>query len=224
MVNDSIVKEMVHEGVLFGHKRSKTHPKMRPHIGGTKNEIELLNPESVEESISRAIAFLKEKKLAGGIFLLVGTKPSAKSQILEFAKEMHFPFVTNRWLGGTVTNFPMIQKRIMYYEDLKEKQAKGGFDKYTKKEQRKFAEQIQKMRGNFEGLTELKKTPEVVFFVDANAHETAIREARKAGVPTVGILDTNDDPTLIDYPIFANDHSVKSVEWVMGRIKEALKH
>lgn len=222
MVEDHIVKEMVHEGVLFGHKRSKTHPKMRPHIGGTKNEIELLNPESVEESLSRAIEFLKGKKTAGGVFLLVGTKPSAKGQIQEFASAFSFPCVTNRWLGGTITNFPMIQKRIVYYEDLKAKQATGGFDKYTKKEQRKFIEEAQKMRQNFEGITPLKKVPDVLFFVDANASETAIREARRAGVPSVGILDTNDDPTLVDYPIFANDHSVKSVEWVMKHIKEGI--
>ncbi len=223
MIDESTVKEMVREGVLFGHKRSKTHPKMKTHVGGTKNEIELLNPESVFESLTRAVEFLKEKKAAGGIFLLVGTRPAAKSEIKAFAEELKFPYVISRWLGGTITNFPIIRKRVVYYEELEEKEKKGGFEKYTKKEQRKFAEEIQKMSGNFEGLRPLLKTPDILFFVDANAHNTAIREARKAGVPTVGIIDTNDDPSEVDYPIFANDHSAKSVAWIIGRIRESLK-
>lgn len=223
MIDENLVKEMVQEGVLFGHKRSKTHPKMKPHIGGTKNELELLNPESVSSSLEKALEFIKEKKVAGALFLFTGTKPAAKGLIMELAKEFKSPYVVTRWLGGTITNFSVIRKRITYYEELKEKQASGGFEKYTKNEQRKFIEQIAKMREHFEGLRPLTKTPDVFFFVDANVSETAIREARKAGVPTVGIIDTNDDPTGIDYPIFANDHSVKSVAWVLERIKRALK-
>ncbi len=223
MLDENIVKEMVQEGVLFGHKRSKTHPKMKPHIGGTKNELELLNPDSVDASLSKAAELMKEKKAAGALFLFTGTRPAAKRLIQEFAEELKAPYVVTRWLGGTITNFSVIQKRIAYYEELKEKQAKGGFEKYTKNEQRKFTEQIAKMREHFEGLRSLTKVPDVLFFVDASSSETAIREARKAKVATVGILDTNDDPTLIDYPIFANDHGVKSVAWVLNRIREALK-
>jgi small subunit ribosomal protein S2 len=106
---------------------------------------------------------------------------------------------------------------------LQSKKEKGELVKYTKKEQRNFADEIEKMRENFDGLKLLIRKPDILFFVDANANETAIREARKAGVPTVGIIDTNDNPTLIDYPIFANDHSAKSVQWVINFIKEELK-
>lgn len=222
-MNETIIKEMVREGVVFGHKRSKTHPKMRPFISGTKNEIELINPESSYDSLTRATAFLKEKKAQGGLFLLVGTRPAAKKTIVEFAAAFQFPYVISRWLGGTITNFNVIRKRIAYYEELQEKKAKGDFEKYTKKEQRGFTDQIQKMRENFDGLRPLTRKPDILFFIDANAHETAIREARKAGVPTVGILDTNDNPAVVDYPIIANDHSAKSVQWIVNFIVEELK-
>lgn len=223
MDHESFVKEIVREGIIFGHKRSKTHPKMKPYISGTKNEIELLNPESCIETLEKAAKFLKEKKAAGAVFLLVGTKPAAKSAIQEFAAAFSFPYVTARWLGGTITNYGMIGKRIAYYEDLKDKQARGGFDKYTKKEQRGFVEQIGKMRENFEGLRPLKKVPDVLVFVDGNESEIAIREAKRMNIPVVGIIDTNDDPSGIDFPILANDHSVKSVTWVFQYLRDAIQ-
>jgi small subunit ribosomal protein S2 len=223
MANDTLIKEIVREGIVFGHKRSKTHPKMKPYIGGMKNEIELMNPEQCLESLEKAASFLKEKKAVGGMFLMVATRPAAKRAIEAFAAEFGFPHVTNRWLGGTLTNYAMIGKRISHYEDLKDKSAKGAFEKYTKKEQRGFMDEIEKMKQNFEGLRLLKKLPDVLFFIDANAHEPAIREAQRLKIPTVGIVDTNDDPTGITYPIFANDHSVKSVEWVLSQLSERIK-
>ena len=222
-MDENIVKEMVCEGVLFGHKHSKTNPKMRPHIGGIKNEIEILNPESVFNSLTKAEEFLKEKSIKGGVFLLLGTKPASKKAIKEFADEFGFPYVISRWLGGTLTNFDIIHKRVVYYEDLKEKEAKGELEKYTKREKQKFVEKIEKMSGNFEGLRLLKKVPDVLFFVDGEAHETAIREAKRMKIPIVGIIDTDDDPDEIDYPIFASDHSVKGVSWVINQLKEAIR-
>jgi small subunit ribosomal protein S2 len=221
--NENIIKEIVREGVIFGHKRSKTHPKMKPFIAGVKNEIELLNPEQSLETLQRATAFLKEKKAAGGVFMMVGTRPAAKRAIEAFAKEFGFPFVTERWLGGSLTNFAMIGKRIAHYEDLLDRSARGAFEKYTKKEQRGFADEIEKMRKNFEGLRPLKKLPDAVFFVDSNAHMTVVREAKRMNIPTIGIIDTNDSPLSADYPIFANDHSVKSIQWVLNYIRDAIK-
>lgn len=223
MNNESLIKDIVREGIVFGHKRRKTHPKMRPFIAGTKNEIELLNPENSLASIIRAGEFLKEKKAQGSTFFVVGTRPAAKRTVEVFAKEFGFPYVTARWLGGTLTNFSMIGKRIAYYEGLIEKNTSGAFEKYTKKEQRQFLKEIEKMKENFEGIRSLKKIPEVLLFVDENAHQIALHEARLLKIPTVGIIDTNDDPSLIDYPIFANDHSVKSIEWVFRYLSNAIK-
>jgi len=222
-LNEGIVRDMVQNGVILGHKKSKTHPKMRPYIGGTKNEIELLDPTATWESVDRAKTFLEETLKKGGIVLFAATNPGAKKLVREFAEALKSPYVVNRWLGGTLTNFSVIKGRIAYYEGLKEKRAKGELEKYTKKEQRMFAEEIGKMSQVFDGLSPLKKVPEALFVVDAAAHETAIREARKVKIPIVAILDTNDDPSKVDYPIFASDRTIKSIEWVLKNVGETLK-
>ncbi len=221
-INEEIVKEMVRNGIVLGHKKSKTHPKMKQFIGGNKNEMEILNPASSWESLQKADEFLKKILSGDGLLLLVGTKPAAKDLIKEFGESLGYPFVINRWLGGTLTNFSVIRARILHYEGLKEKNAKGAFAKYTKKEQLSFAKETAKMTGSFEGIVKLKKLPDAVFIVDGEAHMTTIREAKIMKIPVVAIIDTNDDPSLIDYPIFANDHSKKSVEWVLGKIRETV--
>lgn len=195
---------------------------MRPFILGNKNELELLNPLATWETMETAIEIMKEKLSAGGHMLLVGTKPAAKAIIKQFADESGYPFVISRWLGGTLTNFSVIKGRIVHYETLKEKNAKGAFAKYTKKEQLNFSKEISKMSETFEGLLKLKRLPEILFVVDGEASMTAIREARRLKIPIVAIIDTNDNPTLVDYPIIANDHSRKSIEWVVEKIKESI--
>lgn len=221
-LNEEIVRTMVQNGVVLGHKKSKTHPKMRPYVGGTKNEIELLSPEATWESLDRAKTFLEETARKGGVVLFAATNPGAKKLVREFAESLGFPYVVNRWLGGTLTNFPVIKGRIAHYQGLKEKKAKGELEKYTKKEQRMFAEEIGKMARVFDGLSPLTKLPEALFVVDAAAHETAVREARKLKLPIVAILDTNDDPSQVDYPIFASDRTVKSIQWVLENVAGSL--
>jgi len=222
MTQEELVKEMIRNGVVLGHKKSKTHPKMKPFISMNKNEIELLNPITSWETIEKAIGILKEKLSGDGFMLVVGTKPAAKATMKQFADDMGYPFVISRWLGGTLTNFSVIKGRIVHYETLKDKQARGLFAKYTKKEQLNFTKEIAKMSKTFEGLLKLKRLPSVLFVVDGEAHLTAIREARRLHIPVVAIIDSNDNPTLVDYPIVANDHSRKSIEWVIGHIKEAI--
>lgn len=219
---EEIVKIMVQKGVVFGHKKSKTHPKMCQYVVGNRNEIELLDPESSWKSVINAAEFLKEKTKDGGLLLLLGTKPASKQAIEEVGKEFGFPYVTNRWLGGTLTNFSVIKKRIEYYQKLKTKLEKGEFEKYTKKEQHKFREEIRKLSGFFEGLLSLKKVPDAILVVDAECHKTAIREANRLNIPVVAIIDTNNDPSPVDVPIIANDHSRESIVWVLDAIKKSL--
>lgn len=221
-ITEEIVRDMVQSGVIFGHKKLKTHPKMKRFVSGTKNELELLNPASSWESLGTALAFLEEVAAKGGTILFTGTTAPAKKKVESFAKEFSYPYVVTRWLGGTLTNFSAIRGRALHYENLKEKKEKGAFEKYTKKEQHDFSEEIGRLSRFFEGLSLLKKVPEAIFVVDAKAHETAIREAKKLGIPVVAVIDTNDDPSKIDYPILASDHGVKSVEWVMQKVGEAL--
>lgn len=223
VVSEDMVREMVQAGVVLGHKKSKTHPKMKPHISGNRNEIELINPSSSLESLERAMEFIKDMLRGGGFMLPVGTKPAAREVIEEFAKEFHFPYVTNRWLGGTLTNFSVIRGRVSYYEGLKEKKSRGDFAKYTKKEQHKLNEEIKKMSGLFDGLIPFTKLPEVLFVVDIEEHKTSVREAKRLSIPVMAIIDTDDDPSLVSYPIFASDHGKQSIAWVMEKISDAVR-
>ncbi|MCP6719705.1 MAG: 30S ribosomal protein S2 [Patescibacteria group bacterium] len=221
-LNETVLSEMAEFGVIYGHKKSKTHPLMKPVIIDNRNEIELLDPEAVVSSLSRAIEFLTLKAKQGMLMLLVGTLPSAKETVEKFALEFKFPYVTNRWLGGTLTNFKVIHERNLYYQELKVKKEKGELVKYTKKEQLKFSREIEKLKRNFEGLVPLNRLPDVLFIVDIEKHDTAVKEARHLGIPVVAIVDTDDDPRLVQYPIFASDHSKKGIEWVMENVRKNL--
>ncbi len=223
IISEELVKEMVQNGVVLGHKRSKTHPKMKPFITGNRNEIEILNPAATWDSLESAINFLREKISKGGLILFVATKPAAKAVVKNFADEFKYPFVGRRWLGGTLTNFQVIRGRLSHFESLRDRKERGELLKYTKKEQRDFDKEIGKLSQNFLGLLPMKKVPDVLFVVDAEAHVTAIKEARILGIPVVAILDTNDDPSKISNPIYASDHSRQSVEWIMSQIKGAIK-
>lgn len=222
-INNDLISELAANGVLFGHKKSKTHPKMKPFIAANKNEIEVLNPESTLEGLKTAIDALNEKIKAGGLVLLVGTQPVSWEAIKKFAGEFNFPYIIKRWLGGTVTNFKMINQRILHYQDLKLKKEQGEFAKYTKKEQSKINEKISKMTASFGGLVNLTRIPDIIFIVDIKIHDTAIKEAKKIGIPVVALLDSDDDPTLVEYPIFASDHSKSSITWIIDKIIEGIK-
>ncbi|MDI6820624.1 MAG: 30S ribosomal protein S2 [Patescibacteria group bacterium] len=222
-LTNEIVTEMAQSGVIFGHKKSRTHPRMKPFIGGIRNEIELIDPQATFDSLNKAIGFLKEKVKAGGLVLAVGTQAAAKDGVKEFASEFKFPYVIKRWLGGTMTNFKVITDRLKYYEDLRSKKERGELVKYTKKEQLEFSKEISKLSESFDGLANLKKIPDALFVVDIQVHETAVREAKKINIPVVAILDTDDNPDLVKYPIFANDHTKMSIEWVMKKVKSELR-
>lgn len=222
-INEEMVREMANLGVIFGHKKSKTHPRMKPYIGGQRNEVTLIDPEATIGTLNKAISFLNQKISDGGFVLLVGTSSAAKGAIQKFALEFKFPFVISRWLGGTLTNFKVINQRLGYYQELKAKRESGEFSKYTKKEQLGFTEQIKKMAQFFDGLENLKQIPNAIFIVDIKEHETALREARQLGIPIIGVVDTDDDPNLVDYPIFASDHAKPSIEWVIDKIIAGLK-
>ncbi len=222
VINEEILKELAELGVIYGHKKSKTHPLMKPIVIDNRNEIELLNPEAVITSLNKAVDFLKEKVKKGALMFFVGTTPVAKEAIFALAEELEFPYVTSRWLGGTFTNFKVIHKRISYYDDLKNKKEKGELAKYTKKEQLNFSKEIEKMKGKFEGLLRLVRVPDVLFIVDINKHETAVKEANQLGIPIVAIVDNDDNPAVIQYPIYASDHTKKSVDWIVSKVKENL--
>jgi small subunit ribosomal protein S2 len=222
-VTPELASEMIKVGVILGHTKAKTHPKMKPFIAGNRNEIELLSPEAVMESLDLAIAFLRGVLMKSGLVLAVGTTLPAKQGISEFAKEFSFPFVTVRWLGGTLTNFKVITGRLRYFEDLKVKREKGELQKYTKREQLEFDKEIGQMSKIFTGLQNLSRMPSAIFVVDAHEHSAAVREAKRLGIPVVAIMDSDDDPNTVEYPIIASDHAKSSIEWILNRVREGIR-
>lgn len=219
---DKIV-EMAQFGIFYGHKKTKTHPKMKNFIGGRRNEMELLDPEATVQSFNKAVSFLKEKLGNNALVLFVGTQAPAKESMKAMAEELKMPFVDFRWLGGTLTNFAIIKKRMDHYEGLKTKREAGELAKYTKKEQVQFSKEIAKLSRNFEGLKNLVRLPDIVFMVDSVIHATAVHEANKMHIPVVAVIDTDDNPDLVQYPILANDHAKSSIDWVLNSIKAELK-
>lgn len=222
-IDQNTILELANTGVIYGHKKSKTHPRMKGFIGAQRNEIEILKPELVLRRLEKAVEFLKAKREAGGTFLLVGTQVSAHEALKKLVDMFGFPYITTRWLGGTLTNWSVVKDRVKYYLDLKEKKERGELAKYTKKEQVDFSKELEKLRQKFEGLVNMKKLPDALIVIDPKTHETAVREAKMTNIPIVAIMDTNDDPAEIEYPIIANDHAKTSINWIIDKIIKGLE-
>lgn len=221
-VNPEVVKEMMEAGLWYGRKKNRTHPRMKQFIFTTRNGIEIIDLAKTLVALDAAINFLKEKAAKGEQILFVATQPAAKKKLEEIAKKLNYPFVTNRWLGGTLTNFATISKRVDHFKKLKADQASGEFEKYTKKERLNFGKEIERLKTFFSGVETMNKLPGAVFVVNAKIHSTAVREANKMKIPVVAIISTDIDPDFVAYPIPANDSSPKSIEWILSRLEKAL--
>lgn len=225
-LDEETIKELVEKGLVYGHKKSRTNPRMRPYIAGMRNEIELINPKAILGSLEKAIQYLRELKRAKGedfLLLVVGLTAPAWPSVHAFAEEFNFPYAKERWLGGTLTNLKVIRGRIDYYEKLKRDYEAGELQKYTKKEQHDFKKMIDKLEKVMSGLTRLTRLPDALFIVDPAKHMTAVREAHRLGIPIVAIMDTDDDPELVKHPIIAADHNRSGIKWIMERISEGLR-
>lgn len=214
---------MIEAGVHIGHKKSITNPKIKPYLLGLKNDIQILNPDIIEEKLKIAAEFIKNIIAKNGVVLFVGTRPSAKAAILDIAQKLSMPYVNARWLGGTLTNFSTIQKRIEYFLDLEKQKSSGELEKYTKKEQLLFKKELEDLEEKFGGIKALKNKPEAIFIVNTQHHETTVREAKKTKVPIVAILSSQSDPTIIEYPIPAADDSKSSIKYILDRIYDYVK-
>jgi small subunit ribosomal protein S2 len=213
--------ELLKAGVHFGHKTSRRHPRMAPYIFTEKAGVHIINLEITQQKLQEALDFVKNLGREGKILLFVGTKKQVRPIIRKYAEECGAPYVAEKWLGGTFSNFSEIHKIIRKYLDLKDKQMRGELAKYTKKEQLKFAQEIEKMEKKIGGITTLNHLPDAVFIVDLKHEKTAVKEASRKKIPIVGVCDTNVDPTPVDYPIPANDDAIKSVELIVRLIAEA---
>ncbi len=221
--NLPVLEEMAKLGLFLGHQKSKTHPRMKPYIFTARNKMEVIDLAQTWTALEKALEFLKSKLINGGKVLLVGTTPATKAATEEVAKKLDLPYVTERWLGGTLTNFKTLAKRIAYFKKLKTDRAAGKFDKYTKKERLNIDREIEKLTLNFSGTENMENLPSVLFVVDVPSHLIAIREAKRVGVPVIAVINTDSDPTTVDYPIPANDRSKAGVEWILSKVEAVVE-
>lgn len=221
-IDPALLDEVVKAGILYGRKKTKTHPRMREYIYTTRNGIEIIDVARTLLLIDAASDFLRNTVRTGGSLLFIGTTPAAKETIANIAQQTAFPYVTERWLGGTLTNFKTIYQRLQYYLKLKSDLAAGRLEKYTKKERVGFSKEIVRMDILFGGLELLNKLPQAIVVAGAGANETAVREALKLHIPIVSLISTDSDPDLIDYPIPCNDRAKSSITWVFNRLEKAV--
>jgi len=217
-------QELLEAGVHFGHKTSRWHPKMEQYIFSNRNGIHVFDLEKTSKKLEEAINFLTRVASHGGLIVFVGTKPAARAIVKEAALEIGTPFVCDRWIGGILTNFKTLNKRIQYLTSLEEQQKTGQWDKFTKKEQLQLRKKMEKLQMRFQGVRNLNKLPEALFATDVKADNIAIREAKKIKIPVVSICDTNMNPSLIDYVIPANDDASSSLKILVNTIAANLKN
>lgn len=215
--------EMIKAGVHFGHRTTKWHPKMEPYIYTIKNTVHIINLEKTQEKLRKALDFVKNLVEKDGIVLFLGVKKTIKEITKKYAEEAKMPYVNEKWLGGTLSNFAVISRLIKKLRDMENKKNRGEFSKYTKKEQHDFNIEIQRLNKMIGGIKDLNKLPDAIFILDAKDEKTAIREAKITKIPTLGIADTNCNPENITYPIPANDDAIKSVEMIAGLVTQAIK-
>lgn len=217
------LEAMLKAGVHFGHVKSRRHPRMEPYVFTTRNNINIIDLERATEKLQEALAFLASVKASGKQILFVATRKHARGLTRSLAERLGQPFVVERWLGGTFTNFPMIRERARYLKNQEEKQDKGELKKYTKLEQLRFAEEIEKLEKKVGGIKHMNDLPGAVFIADVKDSGIVVREARHAGVPIVGIVDTNTDPSDIDYPIPGNDDAVSSIRYILSLVGQTVE-
>ena len=216
------MRKLLEAGVHFGHHTRKWNPKMGKFIYGARNGIYLIDLAKSAQKIEEAYLALKKIVDENGKVLFVGIKPQVKEVIEEQALRSGSFYITNRWLGGTLTNFKTIQRRIARLRELEDKEADGSFDRLPKKEVALLRKEKEKLAKNLGGIKEMRKLPNAVVVVDPQLEHTAVEEAHKLSIPVFGIADTNADPDVLDFPIPANDDALRSVKLIMTVLADAV--
>lgn len=215
--------DMLKAGVHFGHKKSKKHPKMEEYIYTVRNDINIIDLSKTKVKLDESVKLVSEIVSKGGAILFIGTKRQAKGIIKEAAEKCGMPYVNERWLGGTFTNFEKISTGIERLKNILQQEEKGELDKkYTKKEAQEIRREIKRLEIKFGGIKNMRKLPDAVFVVDINEEETAIAESRAKSIPIIAIVDTNSDVSLVNHPIPANDDAMRSIELVTNEIADAV--
>jgi len=195
---------------------------MAPYLYGEEEGVHIFDLAKTKEALETALSYLTKAALEGKVIVIVGTKKQAKDKVKEIALAAQVPYVSERWLGGTLTNFEQIKRSLNRLKELQEKTAAGEFVKYTKKERLLIERDIARMEKLLGGISSLNERPQILFIVDTHKETSAVKEAYQEGITLVGIVDSNSDPTLIDYPIPMNDDAQKALEYVLELVKEAI--
>ena len=222
-VATQMIKDLLENGVHFGHQTNKWHPKMGKFIFGEKNGIYIIDLKKTEEALLKAMAFAKNLASEGKKVLFVGTKKQAQKIIRQEALRCGMFFVDERWLGGCLTNFDTIRKSVDRLKHIQEIKAGDVYGSYAKKEKAQIDREENKLLKNLDGIKDMTKLPDALMVVDAELEDIAIKEARKIGIPVMALIDTNCDPNVVDYPIPGNDDAIRSIEYVVSKIAQALE-
>ena len=216
------MKQLLEAGVHFGHQTRRWDPKMRPYIYGERNGIHIVDLRQTVTQVADAIEFVKQIAIDGGSVLFIGTKKQAQSAVEEAARRSGMPFVNYRWLGGMLTNFATIQKRVYYMRELRRLEETGEMNARPKKERLKLRRELEKLEQNLGGVSEMTRLPDAVFIVDVNTEETAVREADRLGIPIIALVDTNSDPDPVDYVIPGNDDAIRAADLIASALADAI--
>ena len=216
------IKQLLEAGVHLGHKTLRWNPKMKKYIFGEKNSIHIIDLTQTVEFLKNALLKVHNVISSGGKLLIVSTKKQASEQVSDLAKETGQFYVNYRWLGGMLTNWNTIQNSIKRLKKLDNQLSKENLG-FTKKEILKFGKEKEKLQRSLGGIAEMKKTPDLIFIIDTNIESLAVAEAKKLGIPIIGILDTNSDPTGIDFPIPGNDDARRSINLYCDLLKNTIK-
>ena len=216
------IKQLLEAGVHLGHKTLRWNPKMKKYIFGEKNSIHIIDLTQTVDFIKNALIKVHKVISSGGKLLVVSTKKQASEQISDLAKDTGQYFVNYRWLGGMLTNWNTIQNSIKRLKKLEDQLSKENLG-FTKKEILKFGKEKEKLQRSLGGISEMKKTPDLIFIIDTNIESLAVAEAKKLGIPIIAVLDTNSDPTGIDYPIPGNDDARRSINLYCELLKSTIK-
>ncbi len=215
------VEDMFRAGAHYGYSKSRRHPTTTPYIFTIKNGVDIINIEKTNELLDTALEQIAKFAQNGKTVLFVGTKAEARQQIIETALALNMPYVGERWVGGSLTNFPEIKKRIAKLLDLRNQKEKGELDKYTKKEKLLIDREMDDMTRNFQGLSGLIRIPDAMFVIDPKKEHIAVAEAHKMNLPVIALSNTDCNLKQVDFPIVANDASISSISFFISLVKDA---
>lgn len=221
--SDTIIEKMFKAGAHYGYSKTRRHPSLSSYIYATKNKGDIIDLEKTGVMLEKASEFARTLGAMNKVILFVGTKPEAKVAIKDIAESLSMPYVAERWIGGTLSNFTEIKKRINELENYRKDSESGDLDKYTKKERLVMAKKMEKLSRYYSGLVGLKKAPDALFIVDAREEHIATTEAKKSDVPIISLVNSDSNIKGIDYPIVANDSGIPSIKFFTTSIAGAYK-